>query len=126
MNRRVDIKEDIKRYQDTLSYTSSKVDYSVGEHLYMLPSDMALKIRPGTVGYNNKIIVSNEKFILGKNENVNSLKTAAMRSHKTNSLETPATEICTIIDPHSNFTLCQTTDNLSKLYGNNFKRGQVV
>ena len=37
VNRRVDIREDIKHYQDTLSYASSKVDYSVGEHLYMLP-----------------------------------------------------------------------------------------
>ena len=36
VNRKVDIQEDIKRYQDTLSYTSSKVDYSVGEHLYLL------------------------------------------------------------------------------------------
>ena len=50
VNHRVDIREDIKRYQDTLSYTSSKVDYSVGEHLYMLPTDMNLKIRLGTVG----------------------------------------------------------------------------
>ena len=40
VNRRVDIREDIKHYQDTLSYAWSKVDYSVGEHLYMLPSDM--------------------------------------------------------------------------------------
>ena len=32
VNRRVDIRKDIKRYQETLSYTSSKVDYSVGEH----------------------------------------------------------------------------------------------
>ena len=38
VNRRVDTREDIKHYQDTLSYASSKVDYSVGEHLYMLPS----------------------------------------------------------------------------------------
>ena len=44
VNRRVDIREDIKRYQDTLSYASSKVDYSVGEKIYMLPSDMSLKI----------------------------------------------------------------------------------
>ena len=43
MNRRVDSSEDIKRYQNALSYASSKVDYSVGEHLYMLPSDMTLK-----------------------------------------------------------------------------------
>ena len=66
MNRRVDISEDIKRYQNTLSYASSKVDYSVGEHLYMFPSDMTLKIRPETVGYNNKILVSDGKFSLGK------------------------------------------------------------
>ena len=35
VNRRVDIREDIKCYQDTHSYTSSKVDYSVGESIYM-------------------------------------------------------------------------------------------
>ena len=68
----------------TLSYASGKVDYSVGEHLHMLPSDMTLKIRPGTVGYNNKILVSNGKFILGKNEKVNETPKI---SHKTNSLE---------------------------------------
>ena len=81
VNRRLDIWEDKKRYQDTLSYASSKVDYSVGEHLYMLPSDMKLKIKTGTVGYNNKILVSDGKFILGKNEKVNSLETPAI-SHK--------------------------------------------
>ena len=53
----MDIREDIKKYQDTLSYASSKVDYSIGENLYMLPSDMNLKIRLGTVEYNNKILV---------------------------------------------------------------------
>ena len=56
----------------------------------MLPSDMALKIRPGTVGYNNKILVSDGKFSLGKNNKVNSLEAPAIKSHKTNSLETPA------------------------------------
>ena len=71
VNRRVDIREDIKRYQDALSYASSKVDYSVGENLFMLPSDMNLKIRSGTVGYNNKILVSDGNFSLGKNEKVN-------------------------------------------------------
>ena len=70
VNRRVDIREDIKRYQDILSCASSKVDYSIGENLYMLPSDMNLKIRSGTVGYNNKILVSDGKFILGKDEKV--------------------------------------------------------
>ena len=71
VNRRVNIQEDIKRYQDTLNYASSKVHYRVGENIYMLPSDMNLKIRSGTVGYNNKILVSDGKFSLGKNEKVN-------------------------------------------------------
>ena len=61
----------------------------MGEHLYMLPSDMTLKIRLGTVGYNNKILISDGKFILGKNEKVN-LMVPVMKNHKTTSLETPA------------------------------------
>ena len=85
----MDIREDVKRYEDTLSYTSSKVDYSVEESIYMLPSDLKLKIRTGTVGYNNKILVSDGKFVLEKNEKVNSSEPAAMKSHKTNPLETP-------------------------------------
>ena len=36
VNRRVNIQEDIKHYQDTLSYASSKVDYSIGENIYMI------------------------------------------------------------------------------------------
>ena len=85
VNRRVDIREDIKRYQETLSYAFSKVDYSIGENIYMIPSNMNLKIKTGAVEYNNKILVSNEKLILGKNEKVN-LTVPAMKSHKTNSL----------------------------------------
>ena len=88
VNRRVEIQENIKKYQDTLSYASSKVDYNVGERIYMIPSDMKLKIRSGTVGYNNKILVSDGNFSLGKNDEVN-LMTPASKNHKTNSLETP-------------------------------------
>ena len=81
VNHRVDIREDIKRYQDTLSYASSKVDHSMGQNIYMLPSDMNLKISSGTIGYNNKILVSDEKFSLGKNDEVN-LTVPAIKSHK--------------------------------------------
>ena len=86
VNRKVDIREDVKRYQETHSYASSKVDYSVGENLFMLPSNMQLRIRSGTVGYNNKILVSDKKFNLGKNDEVNS------PAIETNSLETLAIE----------------------------------
>ena len=80
VNQRVDSREDIKRYQDTLSYASSKVNYSMGQNIYMFPSDMNLKIKLGTVGYNNKILVSDGKFSLGKNKNVN-LAAPVMKSH---------------------------------------------
>ena len=68
----------------------SKVDYSVGENLFMLPSNMELKIETGTVGYNNKILVSDGNFSLGKDEKVNekvNLAVPAMKSHKTNSIK---------------------------------------
>ena len=97
MNRRVNIQEDLKCYQDTLSYTSSKVNYSMGENLFMLPSNMELKI---TVGYNNKILVSNGNFILGKNEKVNSLETPAIKNHKTNSIE-PTTTTASHLSTHA-------------------------
>ena len=83
VNCRVNIQEDIKHYQDTLSYASSKVDYIIEENIYMLPSNMNLKIKLGTIGYNNKILISDGKFSLRKNEKVNA---PAMKSHKTNSL----------------------------------------
>ena len=82
LNRRVDIAEDIKCYQDTLSYASSKVDYSVGENLYMLPSDVNLKIKTGAVRYNNNILVSDGNFSLGENDEVNSMEAPAIKSHR--------------------------------------------
>ena len=66
----MDIQEDIKHCHETISYASSKFNYSVGENTYMLPSYMNLNLKSGTVGYNNKIIVSDDMFILGKNDKV--------------------------------------------------------
>ena len=60
-----------------------------GKIFIFLPSDMNLKIRSGTAGYNNKILISDGKFSLGKSENVK-LTTPAIKNHKTNSLEAPA------------------------------------
>ena len=40
VNRRVDIPEDIQRFQNTLQYARSKVDYAIGELIYLLPSDI--------------------------------------------------------------------------------------
>ena len=43
----------------------------MGQNIYMLPSDMNLKINSETVGYNNKILISDGIFSLGKNNEVN-------------------------------------------------------
>ena len=84
VNWRVDIREP---YQNTLSYALSKVDYRMGESIYMLPTDINLNIKLGTVGYNNRILISDGKFSLGKNDKVNTLELAKERdktkiSHK--------------------------------------------
>ena len=61
MNRRVNIPEDIRRFQKTLQYARSKVDYAIGEFIYMLLSDMNLRI--GKVkNYNNKILIASPSF----------------------------------------------------------------
>ena len=67
--------------------TSGVVDYSMGENICMSSGDMNLSIKTGTVGYNNKIPISDGKFSLGKNDNVNakstsSAKTTKIESHK--------------------------------------------
>ena len=70
VNRRVNIPEDIQRFQKTLQYARSKVDYAIGEFVYMLPSDMNLRI--GDVrNYNNKILISSPSFKIGTNVKVN-------------------------------------------------------
>ena len=70
VNRRVNIPEDIQRFQKILQYARSKVDYAIGEFVYMLPSDMNLRI--GNVrNYNNKILISSPSFKIGTNVKIN-------------------------------------------------------
>ena len=68
--RRVDIPEDKRRFQNVLQYARSKVDYVIGEKMYMIPSDMNLRI--GKIkNYNNKILESKSYFKLGINKKIN-------------------------------------------------------
>ena len=65
----------------------------------MLPSDMNLKIRSGTVRYNNKILVSNGKFSLGKNDEVNAgftkpeMETTTKDSQKSTTVHKVVTQV---------------------------------
>ena len=70
INRRVDISEDIQRFQKTLQYARRKVDYTVAEYVYLLPRDMNLRI--GKIRrYNNKILIASPSFKIGTNLKIN-------------------------------------------------------
>ena len=80
VNRRVNIPEDIRRFQKTLQYARSKVDYVIGEFVYMLLSDMNPRI--GNVrNYNNKMLISSPSFKIGTNVKVN-IDVKSNKEHK--------------------------------------------
>ena len=67
INKVVSLEDDIGRYQNTLKYARSTLDYSVGRGMYMLPSDMLLKSLNQVIeGFNDKIVVNTSGFELGK------------------------------------------------------------
>ena len=79
------IADDIARYQGVLEHVMSKVDFSVGVGVYMLPSNMNLNINK-TQGVNNNILISESSYKLGLNNKVNVIakqKTAIKPKQKT-------------------------------------------
>ena len=67
INKTVSLQHDVSRYQDSLKYARSNLDYSVGGNLYMLPSNMLLKpLNQVMEGYNDKIVINNLGHGLGK------------------------------------------------------------
>ena len=78
INRRVDISEDIQRFQKALQYARSKVDYAVAEYVYLLPRDMNLRV--GKIGrYSNKILIASPNFKIGTNLKINLLSSENRR-----------------------------------------------
>ena len=70
INEHYSIGIDIDRNQGVLEHALSKVDFSVGTGIYMLPSDLNLSMGK-TKGYNNKILVSNTDMKIGSNRDIN-------------------------------------------------------
>ena len=70
INEDYSIGTDIERYQGVLEHALSKVDFSVGTGIYILPSDLNLNIGK-TKGYNNKILVSNTDMKICSNRDIN-------------------------------------------------------
>ena len=70
INSAEDLPSSIDRYQNTLRYARSKVDYVVGYNLYMIPSDMQMQI--GTItNYNNEILIATPEQKMGLNLSIN-------------------------------------------------------
>ena len=66
------IVDDIARYQGVLEHAMSKVDFSVGGGIYMLPSNMNLNINK-TQGFNNNILIAESSYKLGLSNRVNAM-----------------------------------------------------
>ena len=73
------IADDIARYQGVLDHAMSKVDFSVGGGVYMLPS-MNLNINK-TQGFNNNILISESSYKLGLNNKVNVIAKQRQKEH---------------------------------------------
>ena len=65
-----DLSIDVEKYQGVLEHALSKVDFSVGIGIYMLPSNLNLAIEEKE-RYNNKILVSNTGMKIGSNKDIN-------------------------------------------------------
>ena len=64
------IANDISQYQGVLEDALSKVDFSVGTGIYMLPSNLNLNIGKKK-GFNNKILMRNTDTKIGSNRDIN-------------------------------------------------------
>ena len=70
INSPIDLQGSINRYQDSLQYAGSSLNFVLGDNLYLIPSDMNLRIGK-YLGYNNNIQIA-ESVGLGFNPDVNS------------------------------------------------------
>jgi len=63
----------VVKYQDVLQYARGKLDFVLGEQLYMCPLDMYLVV--GHIqGYNNEIQVATTTILPGTNQSLNTEK----------------------------------------------------
>ena len=63
------IPDSIERYQNAINNSLSKLDFAIGSGLYMIPSDLVMKI--GNLdNYNNNILIATDNMDFGIN-NIN-------------------------------------------------------
>ena len=104
INKAVSLENDIGRYQSTLKYARSTLNYSVGKGLYMLPSNLLLKPLNQVIdGFNDEIIVNTSGFELGfqrKPEQAVAKKPVVKQAPKTVSVRAPVRSRPHTLDDH--------------------------
>jgi hypothetical protein len=69
------IPDSIERYQNAINNSHSKLDFAIGSGLYMIPSDLVMKI--GSLdNYNNNILIATDDMDFGVN-NINNKQIVA-------------------------------------------------
>jgi len=62
----------VTKYQSVLQYARGKLDFVLGEQLYMCPSDMTLaSLAERIASYNNEILVATVAMTPGTNQTLN-------------------------------------------------------
>ena len=84
-----------ERYQGVLEHALSKVDFSVGTGIYMLPSDLNLSIGK-TKGHNKKVLVRNTDMKIGSNKDIN-------KDHKKLLVTPPDDDMSKIVIPATRY-----------------------
>ena len=84
-----------ERYQGVLEHALSKVDFSVGTGIYMLPSDLNLSIGK-TKGHNKKVLVRNTDMKIGSNKDIN-------KDHKRLLVTPPDDDMSKIVIPATRY-----------------------
>ena len=65
----------VTKYQSVLQYARGKLDFVIGEQLYMCPSDMTLTLLSAHIsGYNNEVLVATKDMAPGQNSELNAEK----------------------------------------------------
>ena len=65
----------VTNYQSVLQYARGKLDFVIGEQLYMCPSDMTLTLLSAHIsGYNNEVLVATKDMAPVQNSELNAEK----------------------------------------------------
>jgi len=76
----------VTKYQSVLQFARGKLNFVIGEQLYMCPSDMTVTLLSALIsGYNNEILVATKDMAPGQNNGLNAEKLPPMPTFDTDS-----------------------------------------